>query len=85
MNRKHQQNINQVSVNVSLLVGNAIQIKSGITLNIGLSAKIEKAILCMKKIIFEIMLLVGDININMSQKSVIFVAIGNFLDKGFEF
>ena len=85
MNRKHQQNINQVSVNVSLLVGNAIQIKSGITLNIGLSAKIQKAILRMKKIIFEIMLLVGDININMSQKSVIFVAIGNFLDKGFEF
>ena len=56
MNRKHQQNIHHVSVNVSLMVKNLIQIKSEIMINIGVSAKTQKGIMCIKKIIFEILL-----------------------------
>ena len=34
MNQKHYQNINNANVNVNLMVGNVIQIKSGTTRNV---------------------------------------------------
>ena len=40
-----------VNVNVSLMVENVIQTKSGITKNVGSSVKIQKNIVCAKKII----------------------------------
>ena len=41
-----------VNVNVSLMVENVIQTKSGITKNVGSSVKIKKNIVCAKKIIW---------------------------------
>ena len=45
-----------VNVNASLTVSNVTQIKSGITINVGMGAKIQKNIMHVKKIIFGIML-----------------------------
>ena len=39
MNRKHQQNMYHVNVNINLMVENVIQIKSGIMINVGGKAK----------------------------------------------
>ena len=39
MNRKHQQSIYHVNVNVSLIVEDIIQIKSGIVINIDASLR----------------------------------------------
>ena len=53
------ENINktcQSNVNVNLKAKNVIQIKSGITINIDVSSKIWKNIMCAKKIIFGILL-----------------------------
>ena len=38
--------------NVNLMVENIIQIKSGITVNVDVSAKIQENIMCAKNIIF---------------------------------
>ena len=46
----------QINVNVIFMVENVIQIKSGITINVGASVKILKNIVCAKKIIFGILL-----------------------------
>ena len=40
MNQKHQQNIYHANVNINSIVQNVIQIKSGITISAGVSAKI---------------------------------------------
>ena len=45
MNRKHQQSIYHVNVNVNLMEENEIQIRNGIMKNIGASVKA----LCMSK------------------------------------
>ena len=50
---KHKQNIYHVSVNVNLIIENVIQIKSGITINVGVSAKSQKNIMCVKKLYLE--------------------------------
>ena len=43
MNQKYLQNMHHANVNVSLMVENATpRIKSGITINAGVSAKIKK-------------------------------------------
>ena len=54
-----------VNVNVSLMVGNVTKIKSGIAINVGVSAKIKKKIMCRKEIISGILLhiLVKTVNI----------------------
>ena len=44
MNQKVLQNIYDASVNVSLMTGNVIQIKSGIMTNVDASAKVQKNI-----------------------------------------
>ena len=44
------------NVNVNLRVENVIQIKSGTTINDDASVKIQKNIMCAKKIIFGILL-----------------------------
>ena len=46
----------RANLNVNLMVENATQIKSGITINVGVTAKIQKNIMHVKKIIFQIML-----------------------------
>ena len=56
MSKKHEQKIYHAHVNVNLTVENEFQIKSGITINVGVSAKIRKNIMCAKKIIFGIVL-----------------------------
>ena len=43
-------------VNVSLMVKNVTQIESGITLNVSVSVKIPINIMCVKKVIFGILL-----------------------------
>ena len=53
MNRKHWQNIYHANVNVNLMEQNAIQIKSEITINVVVSAK---SFICVKKIVFGILL-----------------------------
>ena len=45
-----------MNVNVSLMVEDVIQVKSRITVNVGVSAIIQKNIMCVKKIIFGILL-----------------------------
>ena len=50
MNKKHQQNIYHVHVNVNLMVENVIQIKTGTTINVDVSVKIHKNIRCVKKL-----------------------------------
>ena len=55
MNRKHKQNIYYLNVNVSLMVANATRFKIEISINVGVSAKIQKNIMGAKKIIFEIL------------------------------
>ena len=42
MNQKHLQNIDHVCGNASLMVENVTQIKTGITINVGASVRIEK-------------------------------------------
>ena len=44
------------NVNVSLISENATQIKSGAAINVDVSAKIQKNIMCLKNIIFAIVL-----------------------------
>ena len=39
MNRKYQQSINHANVNLDLMVGNVMQIKTGIKINIDVSLK----------------------------------------------
>ena len=65
MNQKHYQNIYHVNVNVNLMVENATQIKNGIPINDGKSVKIQKSIVCVKKIIFGILLHVSVKMVNM--------------------
>ena len=55
MNKKYQQNIYHGSMDVSLNVENVAPIKSWIMVNVGVSVKILKIIICMKKIIFGIL------------------------------
>ena len=55
MNWKQLQSIYDADVNVNLMVENAIQFKSWITLNIDVSLKILKNIMCEKKIAFGIL------------------------------
>ena len=47
-----------MNVNVNLMIENLIQIKSGITINTDVSAKIRENIVCVKKIIFGVLVLV---------------------------
>ena len=42
--------------NINLMVENVVQIKIGITINICVSAKIQKNIICAKRIIFGVLL-----------------------------
>ena len=56
MSRKYEQGTYQVNVNVNLMVENSIQIKSGITINVDVSGKIQKNNTCAKNIIFGILL-----------------------------
>ena len=58
-------NIMQINVNVIFMVENVIQIKSGITINVGASVKILKNIVCAKKIIFGILLHVVEKMVNI--------------------
>ena len=44
MNRKSQQNTHHANVNVNLMAVNVIQIKSGITINVDMSVKVEENI-----------------------------------------
>ena len=53
MNWKHKQSIYHANVNVSLIVEIVVQIKSGIRINVNVSAK---NIIYIKKIIFGILL-----------------------------
>ena len=46
------------NANVNLMVENLIQIISGITINVDVSVKIQKNIMCAIKIIFGILILV---------------------------
>ena len=48
--------MDHANVNVNLMVENVIKIKSEITINIGVSAKNQKNVICAKKIIFGILL-----------------------------
>ena len=52
MNQKHYQNINNANVNVNLMVGNVIQIKSGTTRNVMWVAKIWEKFMWTKNFIF---------------------------------
>ena len=65
MNQKHQQNIYHANVNVNSIAGNVIQTNIGIVINVRISAKIEKNIMHVKKIIFRILLHVIVKMINM--------------------
>ena len=49
MNQKHQQNKYHVSVNASLMIANETQIKSGTMINVAVSVKIQKSIICSNK------------------------------------
>ena len=53
MNRKHEQTIYQLNVNVNLMGKNAVQIKGGITVNVNLSVEDK---MYEKKIMFGITL-----------------------------
>ena len=55
MNQKHQQNIYYVSADVSSVIANVILVKISIMIHVGASVKIQKNIMCMKKIIFGIL------------------------------
>ena len=57
----------QINVNVIFMVENVIQIKSGITINVGASVKILKNIVCAKKIIFGILLHVVEKMVNIQK------------------
>ena len=57
-----------MNVNVSLMIKNVIQIKSGIKINVGASVKIQKNIVCARKVIFEILL---HVVVKMRNRSVI--------------
>ena len=48
--------MDHANVNVNLMVENVIKIKSEITINIGVSTKSQKNVICAKKIIFGILL-----------------------------
>ena len=48
--------MDHANVNVNLMVENVIKIKSEITINIGVSAKSQKNVICANKIIFGILL-----------------------------
>ena len=54
MNKKYQQNIHHMKVNVNLMVQNVIQFNRGIIVNVNVSAKIQESA-CTKKIIFGIL------------------------------
>ena len=56
MNRKHQQSIYHTNANVNLIVKNVIQIKNEIMINVIVSVRVWKCIMCAKKIIFGILL-----------------------------
>ena len=43
-------------ININLMVESVIQIKSGITINVSANVKIQKNFVCVKKIIFGILL-----------------------------
>ena len=47
-----------VNVNVNLMVENVTQIKSRTTINIGVGVKFQKNDMCVKKIVFSILVLV---------------------------
>ena len=53
---KTLKSIYHANENVNLMVKNLIQIKSGITIDVGASVKIQKTIMYAKKIIFGILL-----------------------------
>ena len=53
MNLKHEQNMYHANANVNVMVGNVIQVKSGIMINVGASAK---NIIYVKNVIFGIVL-----------------------------
>ena len=56
MSRKYEQGTYKVNVNINLMVENSIQIKSGITINVDVSGKIQKNNTCAENIIFGILL-----------------------------
>ena len=58
MNHKYYQNIFNMIVIVNLIEENVIQIKSGINICANMSVKIKENIVYMKKIMFEILLIV---------------------------
>ena len=58
MNQKHQPKMYHANININLMVKNVIQIKIRITINIDVSAKFRKNIMCAKKIIFRNLVLV---------------------------
>ena len=58
MNHKYYQNIFNMIVTVYLIEENVIQIKSGINICANMSVKIKENIVYMKKIMFEILLIV---------------------------
>ena len=59
--------MDHANVNVNLMVENVIKIKSEITINIGVSAKSQKNVICAKKIIFGILLHVVVKMVNIEQ------------------
>ena len=50
MSQKHQRSEYRENTYVSLMIENVTQIKSGIAINIGVSAKIQKSIIHLEKI-----------------------------------
>ena len=56
MNRKHEQNKYHGSVDVNLMVENVTRLRSGITINVDVSTKVQKNIMWAKKIIIGILL-----------------------------
>ena len=60
-------------VNVSMIAENVIEIKSGITINVGVNVKIQQKIMCGKEIIFGILphVLVNMVNMQEIYYSVI--------------
>ena len=55
------------NVNISLMAENVTRIKSGITINVGVSAKMQENIMCVKKIILGIHLHVVLKMVNMQE------------------
>ena len=53
MHQKHWQSIYYANKSINLMVENVIQIKSGITIDVGASAKIQKNIVCEKRLYLE--------------------------------